>query len=299
MITDFVINRASFCRLFIRGLLVGLLSLPLQNLNADYTQDFEKANNAVNDFRKEYFNIKFVDAEEARKIVSAIAEADEDERKEAGQQAGARAKATVDSNRTQLNQLKATAVQAIKTARQSLENLKGNEQEYKAKASELDKLETDLDAKASSLDKILQGGARGTNHPVIGWMVEAGNAAHADRQRSLPVREFSVGSAGRIDGLTVDGSVLVVVELKPCNSKAINQGQRQLDKYIRELKSNWKSNYRDELTKQNNAFGSASEIEGRIDCYGLNPIINETGDYEKAYVRWSEGKARVSKSALP
>jgi hypothetical protein len=99
-------------------------------------------------------------------------------------------------------------------------------------------------------------------------MMEIGQAAHEDRQESsqFQAAEFVVGSAGRIDCLTVNGSDLIVVELKPCNAKAIAKGRTQLSGYIRELQRNW-AKYKPLLVSKNSKFSSVTTISGRCDCY--------------------------------
>jgi Domain of unknown function DUF83 len=263
-----------------------------------YETDFTKAENLYKKFRVDFFEIKMVNQAEAQKIVTAICEAKEDERKNASAGASARAKSAVNPLCSNIGTLKDNTEDAINTALASVTKAKANASEYNKNKDKIDdyleKLKEyshDLTKKGISITK-MTAAIRGNNHPVIGWMLETGQAAHEDRQenREFLASEVVVGGAGRIDCMAVSGTELIVVELKPCNESAINEGKEQLIRYVTELKSKWISKYKAILMKKNAAFSTVTTISSRIDCYRLCPIITDEDEFEKAYLRWEKGK---------
>ena len=263
----------------------------------NYEDDFKNVETYNNQFRSGFLDIKMVNKEEAQKIVTAICEADEDERADASRDASSRAQAAVLAQYNNLKKLKDDTEKAINTASSSLKAAKANGAEYKKNGDKIDKylsklndLSEKLQTNWLSVDKMTIA-IRANNHPVVSWMKEAGQAAHDDRQKSqrFLAKEVSVGSAGRIDCLAVNGNELVVVELKPCNDRAKSKARKKLGDYINELMNNWTRKYKAELVKKNAAFNNVTKISGRCDCYTLCPIITDEGEYEKAYLKWTEG----------
>jgi hypothetical protein len=281
--------------------------LPVSGISSSYSydDDFKDAEKTYNQFRTEFLDIKMVNAQEASSIVSAICEAEEDDRSTASSAASARAKSSVTAKFKALENIKDDAEKDISKAITSVKSAKANSAEYKKNGSKidryLDKLEDfakDVSTKWGSIEKMTKG-IRGGNHPVVGWLMEIGQAAHEDRQESsrFHATEFVVGSAGRIDCLIANGSELLVVELKPCNTKATQKGITQLKKYIKELQARW-STYKSQLVSKNAKFSGVTKISGRCDCYTICPEINDDGEFEKGYIKWTEGTATVTGGAL-
>lgn len=285
-------------------MLIGVAGLSAHYAD-DYERDFSDAERLYQNFRRDFLQLKNVTASEAEKLVAAICEAEEDERKNVSRDAGSRLRSTVTADFRQLESIKESAERAFKKAIESLKKAKSDNVEYKKNGRKIEDLtgkaedySKDMEAQWSSIQK-MTAAIRGGNHPVVGWMLEAGQAAHDDRQRSsqFQATEFAVGSAGRIDCLIADGKTLIVVELKPCNSKARNKGKEQLSKYIAELQRNWKT-YKTQLVNKNSKFVNVTEVSGRIDCYTLCPAITGDGNYEKAYLKWTQGVDMISAKYL-
>lgn len=260
-----------------------------------YEEDFTKAENKYKQFRSEFLEIKMVNAEEAQKIVTAICAKDEDTREAESKAACTRAKSEVDRVFTPFERLKDETETALNTALASVNSAKSNSTEYKKNSSKindmlrkLDDYSDDLKTKWTSIVKMTQK-IRGGNHPVVAWMMEAGQAAHEVRQTSSDflANEVVAGSAGRIDCLAVDGDELIIVELKPCNDDAKPKAASQLGRYSRELSSNWKSKYKASLSGKNAAFAGITKISTRCDCYTICPVITPEGDFEKSYIKWT------------
>jgi SMC interacting uncharacterized protein involved in chromosome segregation len=261
----------------------------------DYERDFSDAEKLYQNFRTGFLQLKNINASESEKLVRAICDAEEDERKAASSNALSRMRSAVTSDFNQLQSSMGYADRALKKAMESLKKAKSDNTEYKKNGRKIDELmnkaedyNKDMDTKWESIKK-MTAGIRGGNHPVVAWMLDAGQAAHSDRQHSsqFQATEFTAGAAGRIDCLIADGKKLIVVELKPCNSKALNKGIEQLGRYITELQNHWKT-YKPQLVSKNSKFAAVTEISGRIDCYTLCPAITDDGGYEKAYVKWSQ-----------
>jgi hypothetical protein len=266
--------------------------------SAGYETDFTKAENLHKQFRTDFFELKMVNQEEAKKIVTAICEADEDKRKNESAGASTRAQSAVKSLYLSISTLKNNTEDAINTALESAKKAKVNAGEYAKNKTKIDKYldklqeySDDLTKKWNSITK-MTAPIRGNNHPVVAWMIEIGQAAHNDRQKNTEflAHEVGAGNAGRIDCLTVSGTELIVVELKPCNTRAIEKGKEQLAGYVTELKGNWTSKYRDKLMKVNAAFSAVTTISSRIDCYTICPEITDEGDFEKSYLFWGKGR---------
>jgi Restriction endonuclease fold toxin 9 len=266
-----------------------------------YDTDFTKAENLYKKFRIDFLEIKMVNQEEAQKIVTAICSADEDKRKDASAGASARAKSAVDAACSSFGTLKNDTKDAINAALESTTKAKANAGEYTKNKTKIDKYldklqeySDDLAKKSKSITK-MTAAIRGNNHPVIAWMMETGQAAHEDRQKRSEffADEVDAGSAGRIDCLAVSGTKLIVVELKPCNPDAIEKGEEQLSRYVKEIRDNWTSKYMNKFKKKYAAFSAVlsavTTISSRIDCYKICPIITEEGDFEKSYLRWEKG----------
>lgn len=273
---------------------------------SDYNTDFTKAENLYKQFRNEFLDIKMVNKDEAEKIVMAICEAEEDERQTASKDASNRAKSDISSGYTSIKSLKDNTLTAINDALSSAKAAKSNSAEYSKNKRKIDdyltKLEDykeDLTTKWGSVEK-MTAGIRGGNHPVVGWMMEAGQAAHEDRQQrsEFLASEVDAGSAGRIDCLSINGTEIIVVELKPCNEKAFAKAKTQLAKYIKELMNNWTSKYKKILTAKDSKFATVTKISGRCDCYTLCPAITDEGDFEKAYIKWTQSAFPVSGGTL-
>lgn len=273
---------------------------------SNYEDDFTKAEDLYNEFRSEFLNIKMVNAQEAEKIVTAICEAEEAERQDASRDASSRAKSVMSARYIDIKSLKDNTDRAIKTALVSVNTAKSNSVEYKKNGrkiddylKKLDNYSDDLSVKWGSVEK-MTAGIRGNNHPVVAWMMEAGQAAHEDRQERSEffASEVDAGSAGRIDCITINGNELIVVELKPCNDKAKSKARTQIGRYISELMNNWTSKYKKILIAKDSKFSGVIKISGRCDCYTICPVITDEGDYEKAYVKWEQGTFTVSGGTL-
>jgi len=58
-------------------------------------------------------------------------------------------------------------------------------------------LEDDVKSRSESIDRMTRS-LRGSNHPLVSWILDQGNRAHADRHSTSDAKEFSLNS-GRFD----------------------------------------------------------------------------------------------------
>ncbi|MDQ3363940.1 MAG: hypothetical protein M3680_00710 [Myxococcota bacterium] len=129
---------------------------------------------------------------------------------------------------------------------------------------------------------------RGSNHPVVSFMLDQGNRAHADRQNGCDAKEI-VLSSGRLDCAMAPGETCLVIELKPDNSRAIAKGVSQYRGYVSELNEELKkpgSSTIKKLIDADSDFAKCKRFEGRIDCYKLCPTVNDDGEYSEPSAGW-------------
>jgi DNA repair ATPase RecN len=138
---------------------------------SNYEDDFKKAEDLNSQFRSEFLDIKMVNAKEAAEIVTAICEAEEDDRLAASSAASSRAKSEVNSQYNTLKSLKDNTARSITTANTSVKAAKSNSAEYKRNGHKIDEylnrledFEHDLSVKWTAIEKMTSG-IRAGNHP--------------------------------------------------------------------------------------------------------------------------------------
>lgn len=234
------------------------------------------AQREFNAFERKHADLRRLTPRETRKIVDTICKADEDERKDAAKAAGSRAKKKVAAEYKDLAKLKDKAISALDDVLDdtSLSTHHPTARKHRKK----------VNRHWTSIGKMTKR-VRGANHPVISYMLDQGNKAHSDYQKTAgncDAYEFSI-STGRADCIKADTSVCTVIELKPDNRNAVTRGKTQAGRYARELNS--KGSAFKELVKRS-AFSSCKSFKYRVDCYTLCPEIDENGEFQKAAASW-------------
>ena len=243
--------------------------------------DFRGAESKAKDFRAKQEALRKLAPEQARGLVTAICEADEDDRKTVAKDASSRAKDKVTREFDQLEDLKDEAQKKLDEVIKdgSLTARHDAARDYKA----------DIDKRWASIVKMTKA-IRGANHPVVAWMLERGQEEHKKRQTKCDAAEVDVGK-GRADCLMATGSTCLVIELKPKNRKAIKGGKDQAEGYAKALN--------DELAKTGSAiikklvgidsdFAKCKKFTPRVDCYTLCPSIDDDGEFRAVSVDWDE-----------
>jgi hypothetical protein len=241
--------------------------------------DWSRAKEKAEKFKTEYEDLRKLTPVETREIVTAICDADEEDRKDAGSRAHDRAAGNVASKFNSLESLKNETLRELDGVLGD-DNLKDKHSDAKSyKDDTLKRWET-MERMSRSL--------RGKNHPVVRYMIDQGNAAHVDRQGSssyCTVSEFTMDS-GRADCIYASGCT--VIELKPDNSRAISKGRDQARRYADEL--NNKQATRKKLAEKSSSFEKCEKYDYRVDCYKLCPEIdNETDEMKSVYASWRTG----------
>jgi hypothetical protein len=238
--------------------------------------DWSSAKSQADRFKSEYEDLRKLTPTETREIVTAICEADEEDRKDAASRAHDRAASNVSSKFSSLENLKNETIRELDNV-VSDDNLKDKHSDAKSSKDETLKRWETIERMSRSL--------RGKNHPVVRYMIDQGNAAHVDRQSSssyCTVSEHTMDT-GRAD--CIYASNCTVIELKPDNSQAIGKGRKQARRYSDELNTQEAS--RKKLTEKNSSFGTCEKYDYRVDCYKLCPEIDaETNEMKSVYASW-------------
>lgn len=238
--------------------------------------DWGTAKDKVDRFKSEYDNLRRLTPEETRRIVTAVCEADEDDRRSVANDVHDRVASTISRKYDELAALKDDTFRKLDDVI-SDERLKDKQSDAKGYKDEVNRRWGTIDRMTRSI--------RGKNHPVVRFLIEEGNRVHKDRQGSssyCDVSEFSM-SSGRAD--CIQASNCTIIELKPDNSRAVGNGRSQAQRYRDELNSN--ADTRKKLVEKNSNFARCEKFNYRVDCYKLCPDIDqETNDYRSTSASW-------------
>jgi Restriction endonuclease fold toxin 9 len=240
--------------------------------------DWSAAERKFEEFRRKHEQLRGLTPDETKKIVTAVCEAEEEDRQSVARDASQRVRDKIEGEYEELEEIKGDALELIDAvlADSAQKDRHGKAREYRGKVTEW---WTSIERMTRSL--------RGANHPVVAFMLKEGQAAHKSRQSSsshCDVSAFRLGSAGEADCLKVSGCK--VIELKPDNSRAIRAGRSQAQLYAAEL--NKKGDAFNNLVKKDSDFAKCTRFEIQIDCYTLCPDINDDGEFRSAAPRWRE-----------
>lgn len=238
--------------------------------------DWRGAKDSADRFKSAYDGLRGLTPEETRRVVTAVCDADEDERASVASDAASRVASTISDKYSSLQNLKDEAFRKLDEV-MSDDNLKDRQSDARS-------LKDDVQNWWDTIDRMTRS-IRGKNHPVIRYLVDEGNRAHRERQDSssyCTVSEFSMDS-GRVD--CIYASNCTVIELKPDNSKAVSKGRDQVQRYANEL--NNKSDTRKKLIEKNSDFQKCEKFDFHVDCYKLCPDIDtDTNEMKSTSVSW-------------
>ncbi len=244
--------------------------------------DWSSAERKYEEFKTKQEQLKKLTPPETQRIVKAICEADEDERKAAGKEAGERAQKAALADFEKLAKVKEEAKTLLKEVRGDA-SLK--DKHYKA-----EDYEEELEKRWETVERMTKS-VRGANHPVVSYLIQTGIDLHKKYQEGkekvkCDAIEFPTGS-GKAD--CINAEACLVVEVKPKNSRAIGKGQTQVRNYVRDL--NDKKELREKLVGLDSDFKKCvdKKFEGRVDCYTLCPEIHpETNEMKPISPDWDE-----------
>jgi hypothetical protein len=236
------------------------------------------AEQAVNTFIDAYRKLKALDESELQALVTAICDAEEDDRKAVGAEASARVKATVIGAYDELMKLRDAALTNLKAvlADTSLQSRYSQANDYVSRVNDL----------WTSIDKMTYS-VRGANHPVVSYMLDRGQQEHKNYQGSssnCTVSEWTVPS-GRADCIYADGTTGYVIEIKPRNARAIAKGRQQARGYADDLNNS--AAERAKLAQKDSRFNQVTTYVPKIMAYTLCPEIDEDGNFKEVSTYWT------------
>lgn len=242
--------------------------------------NWSDARNKAEEFKTRQQDLRKLVPEETRRVVTAICEADEEARRDAGRDASERVARKVNDQMSELERTRNDANRLLDDVI-SDDALKDNRDDAK-------RLKDDVAGRWESIERMSRS-LRGANHPVVAFMLEQGQRAHKDRQSDCHASEVTLPS-GRADCLMASGGdTCFVIELKPNNSRAIRQGTDQAARYRGDLNDELRKPDSDvikQLIRSRSDFAKCKTFRPQVDCYTLCPTINEDGEFREARADW-------------
>jgi len=249
----------------------------LLHSDAGYAGEWEDAERSSKDLLYSYEDFLKMERKEIGELVTAIAEAEEADRKSIASDISSRTRDKVRSEYEKVERRKNEALSM-------LNNVLGNNS-LKEKHSEARNLKSQVEDRWRSIDRMYDK-VRGSNHPVVAFMLEKGKEEHDYRQGRCTVKEFETGE-GPADCIGYDGNACLIVEFKPDNQRAINKGRDQLSRYRNGITNN--SSRRQDLNGRSSSFQGCKQFEIRVDCYKLAPEIDSEGNFRSTSTSWRTG----------
>lgn len=225
-----------------------------------------------------YANLKKLDKDELKRLVEAICQADEEDRRAVSKDASDRVKDHVNYEYEKLERLKDEANVSLDKvlADNNFKDKHSKARDYKEKVRDT----------WDSIQRMTKS-LRGANHPVVSYMLEKGQEVHRDYQtnsRNCHAYEWSTRS-GRADCLYApSGEVCQVVELKPDNSRAVSKGRGQARGYADDLNNDPKE--LEKLKNEKGAFKDCKRFVPIVMAYTLCPEISDEGEFRSVSVSW-------------
>jgi hypothetical protein len=255
----------------------GVSFLHISTVRAGEWDPYYDAERSAKDLLYSYENFLKMEKQEIEALVTAIAESEEADRKSIANDVGSR---TRDKVRSEYDKVERRKNEALAM----LDKVIGNDF-FKEKHNDARNLKSQVEDRWRSIDKMYDK-IRGSNHPVVAFMLEKGKEEHDSRQGRCTVKEFETGE-GPADCIGYDGNACLIVEFKPDNQRSINKGKGQLSRYLNGITNS--SSRRLELNGKSSSFGSCSQFQTRVDCYKLSPEIDSEGNYRSTSASWRTG----------
>jgi hypothetical protein len=233
---------------------------------------FYDAERSAKDFLYYYEDFTKLNKQNTQNLVKAIADGDQDERRDIAQRASSEAKDKVMYEYSKAEKRKDEALQLLDAV------LK--DPALKDKYSAAEDLQRKVNDTWASI-KNMSEGIRGANHPVVAFMLQKGKELHETRQRGCPVYEFETGN-GPADCIRTSCDI---IEFKPDNSRARYKGEDQLKRYRKGLLEN--PSKQKDLESKNSDFAKCKDYNLTIEAYTLLPEINDDSTFREVSASWS------------
>ena len=251
--------------------------------------DWSAAQSKAEDLKRKQMDLRKLVPDEIRRVVTAVCEADEDERRNVGKDVADR---VADKVKSELSNLEHVRDDAYRTIDDVLAD-----QDLKSNHDSAKRLRDEIADRWKSIERMAQNAMRGGNHPIVSFMALKGIEEHQNYQRNsrnCHAYEVETGSR-RADCLRADGDACYVIELKPKNSRAISNGTRQardsaddLNKELAKMMKGEGARVMQDLISKRSDFGKCKRFEPRLKCYTLCPEVNDEGEYREGSARWDD-----------
>jgi hypothetical protein len=251
--------------------------------------DWSSAQSKVEDMKRKQMDLRKLAPEEIRRVVKAVCEADEDERRDVGRDAADRVASKVGSELSSLERMRDDAYRAI-------DEVLGDA-ELKDKHDSAKRLREEVADRWKSTENMAKNAMRGGNHPIVSFMVLKGIEEHQRyQQNSSNCHAYEVETGRRrADCLRADGDTCYVIELKPNNSRAISKGKQQaqdsvddLSKELAKMMKGEGSSVMQGLISRRSDFAKCKEWRPKLRCYTLCPDVNDEGEHRENSARWDD-----------
>jgi hypothetical protein len=251
--------------------------------------DWSAAQSKAEDMKRKQMDLRKLAPEELRRVVKAVCEVDEDERKDVGKDAADRVADKVRGELSTLERMRDDAYKAIDEVVAD-QDLKSNHDSAK-------RLRDEVADRWKTIENMAKNAMRGGNHPLVSYMALKGIEEHQRYQQNSSnchAYEIETGSR-RADCLRADGDTCYVVELKPKNSRAISKGNRQaqdsaddLNKEVAKMAKGEGSRVMQDLISRRSDFGKCKLWKPKLKCYTLCPDVNDEGEFREESARWDD-----------
>lgn len=239
--------------------------------------NWSDARSGADKFKSEYEDLRRLTPVETKRVVTAICDADEEERASVARDVHSRVGDLVKDKYEDLEDLKKETIKKLDEVLAD-DKLKDNHSDARSRKDDVNRRWDTIERMTRSI--------RGKNHPVVRYLINKGNDEHRNRQTSssyCDVYEYTGLSSGRPD--CIRASDCTVVELKPDNSRAISKGRGQAERYAREL--NDSAEKRKALAEKDSDFSKCVKFDYEVQCYKLCPDIDtDTNEMESVSASW-------------
>jgi tRNA uridine 5-carbamoylmethylation protein Kti12 len=241
------------------------------------------AESAAQKYIDSYDTIRTMEVDQLKRLVKAVCESDDSERKQVTEDEKNRVESMVASAKSDLDKARADTTSKLSAAI--------SDPECEGDKSKLESLQGDVDKYAERIQKIADNGAKMGSNPAFDKLREMGQLAHDDyydhHSECEPYRDIEVGDL-KPDCILPDGCV--VIELKPDNSSAASRGYSNAKESRDRLNTDEGFDALDSKYKE--AFASCKQkFKARVDCYHYCPEVDDGGQFKSTSFDWTTCKS--------
>jgi hypothetical protein len=256
--------RASVLRMM-AGL--GLISATIWAAD-DKSKIYADAERSAKDLIYYYEDFRKLDIDQIKRILTAMSEADNKERKDVRDRINREARDRVNSEFSKVEQRRTEALKLLDAV------LK--EPELRDKFSDTYRLQNEVNDKFQKISKM-----KDNLEPIAVYLDKTGTELEQSRHGGCAVYEFDVGSS-KIDCMRPPCDL---IEFKPDNSHGIGEGTGQIKTQRQALLQN--ASLRNDLNNKDSRFKECKDFRMTIEAYKLSTDINEDGSVKIGSVSWA------------